>query len=111
MVLDTWRQAAENTKWRLHDSHLVWDQYIDLMMEDQRRNDLAESAATIKSLFEQRLRVPHSNWDSTFQNFSSFISSSNYFKNDYEQIMVETSKSGADAKAKLSVREETRSRA
>ena len=29
-VLDTWREATEQTSYRLHDSHLIWDRHIKL---------------------------------------------------------------------------------
>lgn len=104
LVMDTWQQAVENTKWRLNDSHIIWNQYIDLLIQKYNNSGNEESAMVIRNLFEERLRTPHANWDETFQTFSSFISNSP-FKQDYELIMVETSKNGSIAKAQWSARD------
>src|SRR5271170_5647068 len=103
-VLDVWQQAADSTKWRLNDSHIVWDQYIDIMIQDARRTNTQEAANNVRNLFEMRLQCPHAHWEGTRQKYLNFISNSP-FRNDWEQIMVEINKSAAGARGKWAARE------
>jgi RNA recognition motif-containing protein len=88
LVLDTWKAAAYNTKWRIDDSHLVWDRYIELVMEDLKLAHSKELIDMVKSLFENRFQYPHANWEGTFSIFSTFITE--YCNKDYEHIMAKT---------------------
>lgn len=103
MVLDTWQNGAEDTTWRMNDSHLVWNRYIDLLMQDLRRTGSEESVSQVRSLFDARLQTPHAEWDETFQIFSNFVST--YVNNSYEEIMVATNRRAADAKSKWDSRQ------
>ncbi|PGH23538.1 hypothetical protein AJ80_02318 [Polytolypa hystricis UAMH7299] len=102
-VLDVWKKGAEATRWRINDSNLVWDRYLDLAIQDLGRSRSPEKIAEVNTLFANRLQLPHSTWDQTFQAFSSFVS--NYYNTKYEEIMVETNAKGADAKAMWDARE------
>ena len=103
LVQDVWKEGVDAITWRVNDSHLLWDQYIDLIMEDMQRLNAPELVSAVKSLFEDRLRIPHANWDGTFQKFSTFVST--YFNNKYEDIMASANRAAADAKAKWGARE------
>jgi squamous cell carcinoma antigen recognized by T-cells 3 len=103
MVLDTWQKGAEDTIWRMNDSHLVWNRYIDLLMQDLRRAGSDELVSQIRSLFDARLQTPHAEWDETFQIFSNFVST--YLNNNYEEIMVAINRRAADAKSKWDSRQ------
>ena len=96
LVLDTWKEGAEQTKWRMQDSHLVWDRYITLVLDDMKASNSQELAVAVRGMFEERLQVPHASWDTTFQNYSTFITT--YFNQNYEDIMMATSRAGAVAK-------------
>lgn len=102
-VIDVWKKGAEATKWHINDSNLVWDRYLDLLTRDLGRSQQSNKLDQVKSVFEQRLQVPHMTWDQTFQMFSSFVST--YYNTNYEEIMVETTKGAADAKAIWDARE------
>ena len=102
-VLDVWKSGAEHVKYNLSDSHAVWDKYMDLKMESMGVRPSPEGLAEIKNDYVERLQIPHSTWDNTFQKFSSFIST--YENSAYENIMVEMKKLAADAIAKYAVRE------
>ena len=91
LVLETWKAAAYNTEWRINDSHVVWDRYIELIMEDLRMSSTKELIDSVKALFEERLQYPHANWEGTFSTFSTFITE--YFNQDYEHIMARTRQS------------------
>ncbi|KAL4763811.1 U6 snRNP complex subunit PRP24 [Aspergillus foveolatus] len=87
-VLDTWQRGAEATRWRIHDSHLVWDRLLELQVRDLSRNPSQDKIARVRELFDIRLQTPHATWDLTFQAFSNFIST--YYNANYESIMAET---------------------
>ncbi|KKK23455.1 pre-mRNA splicing factor (Prp24), partial [Aspergillus rambellii] len=87
-VLDTWHRGAEATRWRIHDSHLVWDRLLDFQMQDISRNPSQDRIERVRDLFDIRLQTPHATWDQTFQAFSGFVST--YYNSTYENIMAET---------------------
>ena len=103
-VLDVWQRAAEATRWRINDSHLVWDQFLELYMQDLTRSASQEKMDQLRVLFETRLQTPHATWDETFQKFSGFISTN--YNNTYEDIMSDTVARASDAKEKYSARED-----
>ncbi|PYI08780.1 pre-mRNA splicing factor [Aspergillus sclerotiicarbonarius CBS 121057] len=86
-VLDVWQRGAESTRWRIHDSHLVWDRFLELLTQDVSRNPTQEKINHVRGLFDLRLATPHATWDSTFQAFSGFVST--YYNANYENIMAE----------------------
>ena len=96
LVLDAWQRAAEATRWRINDSHLIWDRMLELMMSDVSRSPSQEKIFQLKRLFDIRLQTPHVTWDQTFQAFSGFVST--YFAANYENIMAETVTLAAEAK-------------
>lgn len=103
-ILDVWKRGAEETKYNINDSHLVWDKYTSLLLEDLSASPSQEAVSAMKSHFIERLQIPHVQWDETFQKFSNLISS--YENSSYEETMVIVSRQGADPKAKVSAREE-----
>ncbi|KAE8144311.1 pre-mRNA splicing factor [Aspergillus avenaceus] len=104
-VLDAWQRGAEATRWRVHDSHLVWDRLLELQVQDLARTPTQEKVSQVRNLFDLRLQTPHANWDQTFQTFSGFIST--YYNANYENIMAETAGHYATpCKEKYAAREE-----
>ncbi|MCJ1282823.1 Splicing factor [Xylographa opegraphella] len=104
-ILDIWHQAAEDTKHRINDSHLIWDRYMDLLLQDlsQSQSRSREAVVSIKQQFIARLQIPHAAWDQTFQTFSTFVST---YDNDlYEATMVAVNRQSASAKQKYEARE------
>ena len=95
-VLDIWSRAAQETKFRLNDSHVIWNQYTDLLLQDLGQQAPKEAIAFLKQHFIDRLQIPHANWDQTFQAFSNFISA--HDNTAYEQIMVTTNSLGTHAR-------------
>ncbi|KAI1934741.1 Splicing factor [Ophidiomyces ophidiicola] len=102
-VMDVWRKAADATKWRLNDSHAVWNRYAELALRELARAPAPDKAAHLRALFEARLQLPHMAWDQTFQLFSTFVSS--YYNASYEDIMVAANAKAADLKALCDARE------
>lgn len=102
-MLEVWMRGAEEVKFNLSDSHLVWDRYADLLIQGLGSCPSAEDVAALKSHFIERLQIPHATWDETFQKFSSFIST--YDNAAYEEIMVSVNALAAGAKAQFGIRE------
>ena len=107
-ILDVWKRGAEDTKFNINDSCLTWDEYTSLLLEDLGASPRPEAISAMKSHFVERLQIPHAQWDDTFMKFSNFTSS--YENSSYEETMVAISRQGADAKARMSAREEFESR-
>ena len=85
-VLDIWHQGVEGTRWRINDSHLLWDRYTELLMHDLANSPSESAIAGMKSHYMNRLQTPHVTWEETFQTFSNFISQ--YNNAAYEDTMV-----------------------
>lgn len=103
-VLEVWQRGADATKWRINNSHLVWDRLLDLYAQDIARGPSQEKINHLRGLYDVRLQTPHATWDETFQKFSGFIST--YCNSKYEDIMAETVARAAEPKALYSAREE-----
>ncbi|KAJ5735259.1 uncharacterized protein N7483_000384 [Penicillium malachiteum] len=103
-VLDVWKEAAESTRWRINNSHLVWDRYLELLSQDISRSPSQEQINHLRGLYDLRLKTPHANWDQTFQSFSGFVST--YYESNYESMMAETVAQASNLKAVYSAREE-----
>ncbi|PGG98175.1 hypothetical protein GX51_06963 [Blastomyces parvus] len=102
-VVEVWMNAAEATNWRMNDSHLVWDRYLDLVVQDVGKQPSPEKLGQVRDLFVNRLQVPHMTWDETFKLFSNFIST--YYNNYYEETMVDMTNRASRAKALWNARE------
>ena len=103
MALEVLQQGAEETMYQLHDSHLVWDRWTEILMQQLGQSPSHEGIASLQHHFVDRLHVPHLAWDQTFQTFSSFIST--YNDAAYESTMMSVNKQCADTKAKAAARE------
>lgn len=102
-MLDVWRQGVRDTMWRMDESSLLWDRYTDLLLQDLAITPSREGVSRMRAHFMERLQVPHSSWDQTFQKFSNFVS--NFDNHSYEETMVQTSQLASGAKALYDLRE------
>ena len=103
MLLDVWRQAVRATHLRIHDSHVIWDRFVELFFEDLTNGPNQQKVSHLNSLFEDRLRTPHATWDQTFQMFSTFVT--HYDNASYEGTMVTMSQRCAEAKSAYAQRD------
>ena len=103
LVLSVWEQAASATKWRIDESHLVWNRYAELAMQDVPENPSPKTVEEIRALFMMRLQVPQSAWEATSQAFWPFISKHN--QQDWEEIMSATNEMAGPAKQQFALRE------
>ncbi|KAI4254791.1 MAG: hypothetical protein L6R42_007041, partial [Xanthoria sp. 1 TBL-2021] len=98
-----WARGVKATKWRIDESHLLWDPYTTLLLQDLERSPSPEGVARMKAHFLDRLRTPHATWDQTFQMFSTFIS--RYEDHSYEKTMETINRECATTKAAYGARE------
>jgi hypothetical protein len=103
-VLEVWQRGADATRWRINNSHLVWDRLLDLYTQDISRAFSQDKVNHLRGLYDLRLQTPHATWDETFQKFSGFVNT--YYENNYEGIMAETVARAAEPKALYNAREE-----
>lgn len=103
-MMDVWQQGVKATQWHINDSHLVWDPYIEMLLYDLSTSPSPDKIAQVKSIFNERLRQPHSTWDQTFSSFSHFVST--YDQTQYERIMSDTNAKGQKAKHEYGLRGE-----
>ena len=100
-VVRVWERGAQETMWRIHDSHHLWDPYTDLLVQDM--DPKPEVISTMQHWFMNRLQTPHATWDQTSSRFSTFIST--YDKDSWENVMVTANRLGAEAKKKYELRD------
>ncbi|KAH0556858.1 hypothetical protein GP486_005352, partial [Trichoglossum hirsutum] len=102
-VVDIWKQGIRATRYRMNNSHLVWNEYAAVLMEDLKMGPTTPGIESLRAAFVDRLQVPHATWDQTFQKFSTFITT--YDNASYEDTMVKTNALAKGAKEKYAVRE------
>ncbi|KIX00594.1 uncharacterized protein Z518_09659 [Rhinocladiella mackenziei CBS 650.93] len=94
LVIDTWTEGVERTKHDMSRSHEVWDKYMTVRFGDTGQKLSSTDTAIVLDLFQSRLRVPHAEWQSTFQSFSTFVSA-NLPADQYESVMASNLKESA----------------
>ncbi|KIW01002.1 uncharacterized protein PV09_07520 [Verruconis gallopava] len=93
-MLRIWEQAVANTHFRLNDSHLVWDQYMSVLIQDHEKWPDKQKLINIEQKFAERLSEAHATWQDTYQSFGSFLSV--HDAKNYEEIMAQMARnSGA----------------
>lgn len=95
-ALSLWQQAYEATRYRLSDSHELWNRWISLEMDLLARSRTNEGVVRITHLFRNRLVTAHKTWEDTSQMFSTFLSE--YNRAAYEGTMQEITTQARDAR-------------
>jgi squamous cell carcinoma antigen recognized by T-cells 3 len=103
MALEIWQQGAEATRYRLDDSHLLWNRWMSIELEELAKDPEPPAIERIKALFMDRLQTPHAAWDETSQAFSTFITK--YDEDAWEKTMVTVTQLAKSAKELYSQRE------
>ncbi|CAK7268534.1 Splicing factor [Sporothrix epigloea] len=96
-ALHLWSEGHEATKYRLSDSHELWNRWIALERDLLDRTRTAEGVRRITHLYRNRLMVPHAAWDNTSSSFSSFLSE--YCPAAYEETMRAVTEQSRTAKS------------
>jgi len=101
--LQLWQSAYEDVRFRIGDSHALWDRWVEIEMELLATTRTREGIERITFLYRDRLRTPHVTWDETAQRFSSFLSE--YNRQNWEATMQEITTDAQEAKAIIGDRE------
>lgn len=102
-ALDLWQQSYEAIKYRLSDSHLLWDRWISLEMELLSKTRTPEGVKRITHLFRNRLQTPHITWDETSSQFSTFLNE--YNRAAWEESMKDITARAQEVKRLISQRD------
>ncbi|KAF8461937.1 hypothetical protein BDZ91DRAFT_850889 [Kalaharituber pfeilii] len=103
ILFGVYEQAVEATKYHISESHVIWDRYLSLLSEDLEAEYSESKVEKYRNALLTRLKTPHSNIDSVFSTYSSFVTK--YENVNYEKIMVSTNKLYSQSKAKYEERE------
>jgi squamous cell carcinoma antigen recognized by T-cells 3 len=95
-ALALWQEAYEAIKYRLSDSHTLWDRWLSLEMEQLVKTKTPEGIKRVTHLYRDRLQIPHMTWDDTSQSFSGFLSE--YNRSTWEDTMMDVTSRARDAK-------------
>ncbi|QSZ36812.1 hypothetical protein DSL72_006695 [Monilinia vaccinii-corymbosi] len=104
MVQELWQEGAAATKFRLNDSHELWNRWITIELEELAKSPSRECIERVRKIFLDRLQTPHAKWDETSQMFSTFITK--YDEPSWESTMVQVTQMGSPAKYLYGQREE-----
>jgi RNA recognition motif-containing protein len=86
LLMDALQRGADYVKHDVSEtSSLVWDRYLQALVDDLQRQFSQEKAKRVATIFNDRLSQPHATWDSTLGKYSTFNSQFN--QNNYEAIM------------------------
>ncbi|KAH7324482.1 hypothetical protein B0I35DRAFT_449433 [Stachybotrys elegans] len=102
-ALDLWQQAYEAIKYRIDDSHLLWDRWISLEMELLAKTRTPDGVKRITHLYRNRLATPHMTWDDTSSAFSTFLNE--YNRASWEDEMKDVTVRAQDAKRLIAARD------
>ena len=104
MVVQAWQDAVNATQWQMNSSHLVFDRYVEILVEDHARSPTLGKVRKITDLFLERVTQPHANMDNTFQLLSRFMSDHGS-PEAYEETMMAATHISGQAKQQYSLRQ------
>ncbi|KAI1160735.1 putative pre-mRNA splicing factor [Nemania serpens] len=102
-ALSLWSDGYSATQFRIADSHLFWDRWVAIELEQLARTRTPSGVKRISHLFRDRLQVPHTTWDQTSQMFSEFLTT--YNNAAYEHEFQAVTRTARDAKQAYDLRE------
>ncbi|KAI0407762.1 putative pre-mRNA splicing factor [Xylaria palmicola] len=102
-ALSLWSDGYNATKFRIADSHIFWNRWVAIELEQLARTRTPSGVKRISHLFRDRLQVPHATWDQTSQMFSEFLTT--YNNAAYEQEFQDVTRTARDAKSAYELRE------
>jgi RNA recognition motif-containing protein len=101
--IELWQQGAHAVRYRLNDSHVLWNRYMSVELEELAKYPTPPAIDRVKNLYLERLQIPHATWDETSQAFSQFMS--RYDQAHYEDVMTKATQLAKHAKDIYSHRE------
>ena len=103
-VVQTWQVAVNATQWQISSSHLVFDRYVEILIEDYVRSPAPSKVRKIRELFMERVTQPHETMENTVQLLSRFMSDHESSEAYEETLMAATHISG-QAKRQYTLRQ------
>ncbi|THV81475.1 hypothetical protein D6D29_05356 [Aureobasidium pullulans] len=103
ICLEVWERAVQATTWRIDESHLVWNRYIDLVLQEYPENPSPQAVQHLNNIFIRRLEQPHSAWSETSAKFWPIVSKFN--ASNWEEIMAATNEMAGPGKHEYAMRE------
>ena len=103
MLLSVLEQAVAATRWRIDESHLLWNRYAELVQQDFPASPTDLDIQRLRKLFVQRLQMPHTTWDETAQILWPLVSK--HEGSNWEAIMAEVNELAVPAKKAMGFRE------
>ncbi|KAF9961119.1 hypothetical protein BGZ72_004883 [Mortierella alpina] len=99
------KEADKYTGHHIPESHIIWNCWRDFELQLMAAQTPAapEDVQRVKTMYLERIAVPHADQESTFSSLSSFISQHN--NADYENTMVQCNKIMGNTRKLLSERE------
>ncbi|KAJ3057547.1 Splicing factor [Rhizophlyctis rosea] len=97
-------QAIHATSWHFAESHVVWNTYKDLELKTVKLQQTTESVEKVRSMFLDRLRIPHSALEDTFQAYSQFEST--FDASNYDQRLPAVNSVVAKTRQGVAAREQ-----
>lgn len=70
-ALAEWEEGYQAIKYRINDSHELWNRWIAI--ELGLLSTAPERKSIVRTIFSERLQIPHATWETTFQMFSNFV--------------------------------------
>lgn len=102
-AFELWQQGYEAVKYRIGDSHLLWDRWITLAKEQLDTDKQPKTIQTIANEYKNRLTTPHIKWEETSQAYSSFLSE--YDEDAWESSMKQATSTAQETKAAVAARD------
>ncbi|KAJ2982754.1 hypothetical protein NQ176_g1177 [Zarea fungicola] len=102
-AFELWQQGYEAVKYRVGDSHLLWDRWIALAKEQLDTDKTPETIQSIANEYKNRLTTPHIKWEETSQAYSSFLSE--YNEDAWESSMKQATSTAQETKAVIAARD------
>ncbi len=95
-AITVWSEGAHQVRWRLDDSHILWNRYMSIELEELAKRPSHERIERVKRRYLDRLSQPHATWSDTSQAFSSFLHK--YDEAHWEEMMAQSTQQAAAAK-------------
>lgn len=102
-ALGIWQDGYQAIRYRINDSHELWNRWISIELEQASKDPNPAQLGRIQALFVDRLQIPHSTWDATFNMYSSFVTK--YENTTYMEKMPAAKANGAVARELYELRE------
>lgn len=105
MLLSVLQEGVEKTRWRIDESHLLWNRWMQMQLEDLPAQPDQSEVERIRDACLERLKIPHATSLQTAQELLwPFIN--RYYPEDWEIIMERGKEKAEPCQRQMALREE-----